>query len=143
MGWLRLLLPLLLTDALGADLYAALGVSRDVDDRTLKKAYRRVALQNHPDKQKDKSDEEKKSATDAFIAASNAFEVLSDPEKRTIYDRYGEAGLKGSEQARASGFGGGAGFAYRDPMHIFEAMFGQGAFGGGGAQIFMDSKSQI
>jgi len=142
---LVLLLVLLVLVVEGADLYAALGVSPDADERGLKKAYRKVALENHPDKQKDKTEEEKQRATDLFIAASNAFDVLSDPEKRNIYDAYGEAGLKKSQQQQqqrqgaASGFGG---YRARDPMEIFEAMFG-GAFGGGGAQVFMDESGRI
>ena len=94
-----LLLPLLVIQLAAAnDLYAALGVSRNADSRAIKKAYRKMALQNHPDKQASLSDEQKKAATADFVAASNAYEVLSDPEKRRLYDRHGEAGLEAGER---------------------------------------------
>jgi len=103
-----LLLPLLVIQLAAAnDLYAALGVSRNADSRAIKKAYRKMALQNHPDKQASLSDEQKKAATADFVAASNAYEVLSDPEKRRLYDRHGEAGLEaGGATAHRSGAAG-------------------------------------
>ena len=144
-------LLLLLLQLVAADLYAALGVSRDVDDRALKKAFRRKALQNHPDKQKAQSEEQKQAATEAFVAASNAFEVLSDPKKRKMYDQYGEEGLKASEHEAQQG-GGFSGF--RDPLEMFEDMFGSSggfgglggfghAFGSGDSNVFMDARGNV
>ena len=143
-----LLLPLLVIQLAAAnDLYAALGVSRNADSRAIKKAYRKMALQNHPDKQASLSDEQKKAATADFVAASNAYEVLSDPEKRRLYDRHGEAGLEAggrtAHRSGAAGFGSG-----RQPRsEVFEAMFGTrrgsgGAFGGSGrgGTAFMGSR---
>ena len=130
-----LLLPLLVIQLAAAnDLYAALGVNRNADSRAIKKAYRKMALQNHPDKQASLSDEQKKAATADFVAASYANEVLSDPKKRRLYDRHGEAGLEaGAHPAHQSGA---AGFGSGEPRsEVFEAMFGTrrgsgGAFGG-------------
>mmetsp|Transcript_14629 Transcript_14629/g.31349 ORF Transcript_14629/g.31349 Transcript_14629/m.31349 type:complete len:245 (-) Transcript_14629:767-1501(-) len=91
------------------DFYAVLGVSRDADGAALKRAFRKVALKHHPDKQQG-SDEEKEDAQRQFILASRAFEVLSDPEKRRIYDIYGEKGLE-STTSTGGGHGAGAGRA--------------------------------
>src|SRR5688572_11152904 len=80
------------------DYYAVLGLQRSVTSEEIKKAYRRLALQYHPDRNpNDKVAEEK------FKEASEAYQVLSDPEKRQLYDRYGAEGLKG---AGYQGFGG-------------------------------------
>lgn len=72
------------------DYYQVLGVSRDADREEIKKAFRRLALQYHPDRNPDDP-----SAAEKMKAIAEAWDVLSDPEKRAIYDRYGEAGLKG------------------------------------------------
>ncbi len=99
------------------DYYKILGVSRDASEEEIKKSYRRTAMQYHPDRNPgDKEAEEK------FKIASEAYEVLRDPEKRQIYDRYGIEGLKGT------GFAGFRGFedifsAFGD---IFEDFFGFG-----------------
>src|ERR1700677_4582789 len=82
------------------DYYAVLGVSREVSDQELKSAYRKQALKYHPDRNPgDHAAEEK------FKEASEAYQVLSDSDKRAAYDRYGHAGLGGG------GFGGGSPFA--------------------------------
>ena len=79
------------------DYYEILGIARDADDATIKKAYRRLALEHHPDRNPDNPEAEK-----AFKEASEAYQVLSDPEKKRIYDNYGHDGLKGQEIGRAS-----------------------------------------
>lgn len=103
------------------DYYEVLEISRDSDKSTIKKAYRKMAMKYHPDKNPDDHEAEEK-----FKAVNEAYQVLSDEEKRSIYDRYGKAGLEGHGQG--GGFGG-AGFD--DLGSIFEEMFGS-AFGGGG-----------
>ena len=98
------------------DLYDLLGVARDADADAIKKAYRRLARQLHPDVNPDPETQEK------FKEVSRAYEVLSDPQKRAAYDRGGDpfAG------AGAGGFGQGAGFSFTD---IMDAFFGGGAPG--------------
>ena len=111
--WARLLGLLLVRLASTADLYQILGVSRSATDGEIKKAYRRLSLQLHPDKNPNPD------AVEKFAEVNAAYEVLSDGEKRRVYDAEGEEGLKRQEQ-RAQGRG--------DPFSsIFEA-FG---FGGG------------
>ena len=72
------------------DYYEVLGVPRDVDPKTLKSAYRRMARQLHPDRNPDDP-----SAEEQFKEAAEAYQVLSDPEKRSVYDRFGHAGVEG------------------------------------------------
>ncbi|RUM67832.1 MAG: molecular chaperone DnaJ [Sulfurospirillum sp.] len=101
------------------DYYEVLELSRGCDGSQIKKAYRRLALKYHPDRNKgDKEAEEK------FKLINEAYQVLSDENKRSIYDRYGKAGLEGH-----GGFGG-AGMSMDDLGAIFESVFGS-AFGGG------------
>ncbi len=100
------------------DYYEILGVDRNASDKEIAQAYRKLALKYHPDR--NPGDEE---AVEKFKEAAEAFEVLSDPEKRAVYDRYGHAGVNG-------GAGGGARF--HDVNDIFEAfgdIFGDGLFG--------------
>ncbi|XPV70304.1 MAG: molecular chaperone DnaJ [Halarcobacter sp.] len=104
------------------DYYELLEISRDCDKGTIKKAYRKMAMKYHPDK--NPGDNE---AEDKFKAVNEAYQVLSDDEKRAIYDRYGKAGLEGHGQ-RAGGFSGG----FDDLGSIFEEMFGGSGFGGFG-----------
>ncbi|CAI2183744.1 7273_t:CDS:2 [Funneliformis geosporum] len=91
---------------MGKDYYKILGVDKSADDDTLKKAYRKLALKWHPDRHQ--SENEKESAEIKFKEISEAYEVLSDKNKRQIYDTYGEEGLKGGPPPPE---GGGAGFA--------------------------------
>ncbi|XP_044502415.1 chaperone protein dnaJ A6-like isoform X2 [Mangifera indica] len=93
--------------------YEVLGVSKSASQDELKKAYRKAAIKNHPDKGGDPEN---------FKELAQAYEVLSNPEKREIYDQYGEDALK-------EGMGG-AGSSH-NPFDIFESFFGGGAFGGG------------
>lgn len=106
-----------------ADYYEVLGVERGASDQELKSAYRRLAMKFHPDRNPgDHAAEEK------FKEASEAYQVLSDADKRAAYDRYGHAGVSG-----AGGFGGGSPFAGGvDISDIFGEMFGE-MFGMGGA----------
>jgi molecular chaperone DnaJ len=88
------------------DPYAVLGVERDADADTIKKAYRRLARQYHPDVNSDPG------AAERFKEVSHAYEVLSDPEKRRVYDL-------GGDPFGAGGFGQGAGFSFTDIMDAF------------------------
>ncbi|THU61816.1 hypothetical protein C4D60_Mb07t27250 [Musa balbisiana] len=92
--------------------YEILGVSKNASQDDLKKAYRKAAIKNHPDKGGD---------SEKFKELAQAYEVLSDPEKREIYDQYGEDALK-------EGVGGGGGG--HNPFDIFESFFGGSPFGG-------------
>jgi len=104
------------------DYYEILEVNRDCSGAELKKAYRKLALKYHPDRNPDDKEAEEK-----FKLINEAYQVLSDDEKRAIYDRYGKEGLQGQ------GAGGGFGNASMDDiMDIFNSMFGGGGgFGGG------------
>ncbi len=101
------------------DYYEVLGVSKEVEASALKKAYRKLAMKYHPDKNPDD-----KKAEDSFKEIGEAYEVLSDEEKRAAYDRYGHRAFEG-------GMGGGGGGGFHDASDIFSQVFG-GAFGGGG-----------
>ena len=103
------------------DYYELLEISKDADKSTIKKAYRKMAMKFHPDKNPDDHEAEEK-----FKAVNEAYQVLSDDEKRSIYDRYGKQGLEGHGQGGGFGAGG-----FDDLGSIFEEMFGS-AFGGGG-----------
>ena len=85
------------------DYYEVLGVDKNATADDLKKAYRKLAIQYHPDKQQGKSDAEKKAAEEKFKEAAEAYNVLSDPDKRARYDQFGFAG----EQMGGGGFSGG------------------------------------
>ena len=102
------------------DYYEVLGLERGADAGTIKKAYRKLALQFHPDRNQEEGAEEK------FKEASEAYEVLSDDQKRQIYDRYGHAGLKNSG---FSGFSGGVEDIFSSFGDIFGDLFG--GMGGG------------
>lgn len=98
------------------DYYELLEVSKTSDKSTIKKAYRKLAMQYHPDKNPDDKEAEEK-----FKAINEAYQVLSDDEKRAIYDRYGKEGLQGHSSRSQGGFGG-----FEDISSIFEEMFGFG-----------------
>ena len=109
------------------DYYEVLGVEKGVGDEEIKKAYRKLAVKYHPDKNPgDKTAEEK------FKELGEAYEVLSEPQKRAAYDQYGHAAFD-----RRSGGGFGRGF--HDPFDVFREVFGAGSifedlFGGGGSR---------
>lgn len=102
------------------DYYEVLGLHKGASDDEIKRAYRKMAKQYHPDINKDHDAEEK------FKEINEAYEVLSDPQKKATYDQFGHAGMEG-----AGGFGQGQGFGFDDLGDIFGSFFG-GGFGGGG-----------
>lgn len=104
---------------MGKDYYKILGIAKGASDEEIKKAYRKLALKYHPDKNKDPSAEER------FKEVAEAYEVLSDKKKRDIYDAHGEEGLK-SGGTRGSGMGTND-FTYTfhgDPRATFAQFFG-------------------
>jgi len=101
------------------DYYEVLGVSRNADESELKKAYRRLAMEYHPDRRPGDREAEEK-----FKEAAEAYSVLSDPEKRQLYDRFGH---QGPSQSGFSGFGG-----IEDIFSAFADIFGGGGFPGFG-----------
>lgn len=106
------------------DFYEALGVNRDASDDEIKKAYRKMAMKYHPDRNPDSKESEEK-----FKEAKEAYEILSDSQKRAAYDQYGHAGVD-PQAGMGGGFGGGGfGDAFSD---IFGDIFGGGRGGGGG-----------
>lgn len=105
------------------DYYEVLGVSKTATADEIKKAYRKLAVQFHPDKNPGDA-----TAEDKFKELSEAYDIISDEQKRAAYDRYGH-------QAFAGGMPGGGGGGFHDPMDIFREVFG----GGGGGGDFFDS----
>ncbi len=102
------------------DYYEVLGVSKGSSAEEIKKAYRKIALKYHPDRNPDNTE-----AEDKFKEAAEAYEVLSDQDKRARYDRFGHAGMRGGS--------GGAHVDMEDLLRNFENIFGFGdVFGGGG-----------
>ena len=122
---------------MGKDFYKVLGVSKGATDDELKKAYRKLALKYHPDKNKSAGAEAK------FKEIAEAYEILHDPKKREIYDKYGEDGLKGGTPFGPNGGSPGesmpGNFSYSfhgDPFQTFKMFFGDedpfaNLFGGG------------
>ena len=107
------------------DYYEILGVGRTAENGELKSAYRKLALQHHPDRNPNNPD-----AAEKFKEASEAYAVLSDPEKRARYDRFGHAGVAGG----GMGFGGGFDpSVFGEFSDLFENLFGFAGFGGGGS----------
>lgn len=106
------------------DYYEILGADKNADEAELKKAYRKLAMKYHPDRNPDDAEAEAK-----FKEANEAYEILSDREKRSLYDQFGHAGV--NQNGGGGGFGGGAGFGgFED---ILSEMFG-GGFGGSSSQ---------
>lgn len=128
------------TGEMGVDYYRILGVDRKATEDDLKKAYRKLAMKWHPDK----NPSNKKEAEAKFKQISEAYDVLSDSQKRAVYDQYGEEGLKGGVPPPDAGGPGGASyfstgggpqfrFNPRSADDIFSEFFGFGSsFGGGG-----------
>jgi len=115
------------------DYYEILGLAKNASDEEIKKAYRKLAMKYHPDRNPDS-----KGAEDKFKEAKEAYEMLSDPGKREAYDRYGHAGV--DPNMAGGGFGAGAGGfgGFSDAFgDIFGDIFGQGARGGrSGPQVY-------
>ncbi|KAI0264357.1 hypothetical protein BC834DRAFT_882627 [Gloeopeniophorella convolvens] len=134
---------------MGTDYYKLLGVSKDASDEDLKRAYKRMALKWHPDRNSGSEEASKK-----FKEISEAFEVLSDKNKRAVYDQFGEDGLKGGGPSPGAGAGGNpfagfggfpgggstftftstpggkGGYAPSDPMKVFESFLSNMGMGG-------------
>src|SRR6266581_8748458 len=105
------------------DYYEVLGVPREASEEEIRKAYRKIAFQNHPDRNpSDKSAEQK------FKEATEAYEVLRDPDKRARYDQFGHAGVGGAAGGAGFDF---SGFDLADALRAFMRDFG-GDFGGFG-----------
>lgn len=107
------------------DYYEILGVEKGASAEDMKKAYRKLAVKYHPDKNPGD-----KAAEDNFKELGEAYDVLSDEQKRAAYDRYGHAAFQAGGPGAGTGRGGGGGF--HDPFDIFREVFG----GGGGGGIF-------
>src|SRR3569832_2541384 len=112
------------------DYYEVLGVGKNASDEDIKKAYRKLAMKYHPDRNPDSKGSEEK-----FKEAKEAYEMLSDPGKKEAYDRYGHAGV--DPNMGGAGFGGGAG-GFADAVgDIFGDIFGGGGRGrGAGPQVY-------
>ncbi|KAH3756952.1 dnaJsubfamily B member 13 [Pelomyxa schiedti] len=144
---------------MGKDYYSVLGIPKNASDNDIKKAYRKLALKWHPDRNPNNV----KAATDKFKEIGEAYEVLSDARKRQIYDQVGEEGLKGGIDPNMAGAGGafpgfgampgGASFMFssngrpggfggfggqRDPFEIFKEFFGSSGLGSMGMNMGMD-----
>ena len=118
------------------DYYEVLGISKNATEDEIKKAYRKKAIEFHPDKNPGNTEAEEK-----FKEAAEAYDVLSDPQKKQRYDQFGHAGMGG---AASSGAGFGGGMSMDDIFSMFGDIFGGhgggggfggfSGFGGGGAQ---------
>lgn len=107
------------------DYYDVLGVAKDASDRDIKKAFRRMAMKYHPDRNPDDN-----SMDDAFKEVNEAYEVLSDKQKKAAYDQYGHAGVDQNGMGGHGGFGGGQG-GFGDIFgDVFGDIFGQQGHGG-------------
>eukprot|EP00391_Amoebophrya_sp_Ameob2_P001444 CAMPEP_0179002236 /NCGR_PEP_ID=MMETSP0795-20121207/11872_1 /TAXON_ID=88552 /ORGANISM="Amoebophrya sp., Strain Ameob2" /LENGTH=553 /DNA_ID=CAMNT_0020695835 /DNA_START=1232 /DNA_END=2891 /DNA_ORIENTATION=+ len=103
-------------------LYDTLGVTENSSEKEIKAAYKKKALEHHPDRGGD---------ADKFKDISKAYDVLGSPDKKKMYDLYGDAGLEQMEQAGAGAGGGGPqGFGHHDPFDMFRDIFGQNFQGG-------------
>ena len=110
------------------DYYEILGINRDASDEDIKKAYRKLAMKHHPDRNPDNPKSEEQ-----FKEVKQAYEILSDAQKRGAYDQYGHAGVDPQAGGGPGGMGGFAD-AFSD---IFGDIFGGGARGGGRSNVYL------
>ncbi|CAK7332797.1 unnamed protein product [Dovyalis caffra] len=124
---------------MGVDYYNILKLNRNATEEDMKKAYKRLAMKWHPDK----NPVNKKDAEAKFKLISEAYDVLSDPNKRQIYDLYGEEGLKSFDQGPPPNTNVGASFRFnpRDAEDIFAEFFGGGGSGGVGKGHFRNNNN--
>ena len=108
------------------DFYAILDVKRDADEQEIKKGYRRMAVKYHPDKHGSKPEAEKAEMEAKFKDAAEAYDILSNPDKRAAYDRYGEQGLRGSGAASFMRGGRPHAFSRSDSNKVFREFFSHG-----------------
>lgn len=114
------------------DFYEVLGIAKGASDTEIKKAYRKAAMKYHPDKFSGANESEKKEAEDKFKEINEAYQILSDENKRAQYDRFGHAAFENGGGAGAGSFGGFSG-GFEDLGDIFGSFFGgNGGFGGFG-----------
>jgi molecular chaperone DnaJ len=109
------------------DYYEVLGAEKGISADALKKAYRKAAVKFHPDKNPDD-----KTAEDKFKEVGEAYEVLSDPQKRAAYDQMGHAAFDPRQRGGGRGGSGGGG-GFHDPFEVFREVFSGGGSGGGGS----------
>lgn len=107
---------------MNTELYDILGVDKTSNEEDIKKAYRKLALKYHPDRNGNKTEEEKKEAEGKFKKISMAYDVLNNKEKRETYDKFGMEGLQNNLQGGAN----------MNPFDMFNDIFGQSGMGGGG-----------
>ncbi|XP_048442292.1 dnaJ homolog subfamily B member 4-like isoform X5 [Pyrus x bretschneideri] len=127
---------------MGVDYYSVLKVNKNATEDDLKKAYRKLAMKWHPDK----NPNDKNEAETRFKQISEAYEVLSDPQKRQVYDQDGEEGLKDMPPPGSGGFsygGGSNGFNPRNAEDIFAEFFGSSPFGFGSSGPGKSKRRQV
>ena len=105
------------------DYYEVLGINKNADDKAIKKAYRKLAKKYHPDINPGDANAEAK-----FIEVTEAYEILSNPEKRKLYDQFGHAAFDGTGGAQSGAYGNAGGFEGFNGFHGFN---GTGGFHGG------------